>query len=964
MEDLIDGRPIAGFRVVELKAELEKRGQSKTGTKKELVDRLKAFLKNEREADSTRSEEAEQSDFVKEYLKKQQESLQEQKEAKRQIEEQERRESESSDLNSPTTQRSADEGDGERVSRSTRRTRQTSETADDGSPTPTRSSRSKAAAEFAKAEVESPVAIVGATITAGEKEPRPKEGDEECEKSQDVSAKSSEPLASEQPASTGLEEEPAAQEPQVSSTSEKVEEEEGAGKKELPVDDKDSKREKDIEKERRRKEKKEKKDRDRDDERKSEKKDPKDKKKDKKDKHHEKHHEHRERHDRKKDRHDRHEKRGEEGNDERHHHKHHREEEAVEEDVPQEKEEVSRTKKDSESGGEVVSTTSGQAESDQGKCASGAAEEPAGGDVLDLMGGEMLEFESELDHGTKDRQGKPESSQKDEKDAEDKKSRKDEVDSGRRRSSDEEGRKERRRHRSKEKKEERSKEKKEEKRERKKHDEEKVEERKKDEDGKKEDRKEEAAAPVRKMRTLNRFRSSDPPSASGGTAEDAEKEDDDDGGKAKKRKKWGGSATASSGMPALNSSGETAIDTDALEQLMISGEVDSTKQDEVVLDDNDLIPTSTTQDEVQVGSTAMEVEEEEMSKKKELTAEKKKEGKDEGGEKKKKERRRSSDRNEKKEKSNRDIERERKSGTVSRNRYNSGPIRPEGNGTETVIQLQDLTRPFTMGQLMELLNSAAKPKEGRFWINKLRSKCLVEYDNYEDALTSRNVLDNMVWPVGNPKAIRASLRNKESLDYFLEEAEKEKREEEEANKRARMGIEGRRVTAGRRSPGRERVVLNGRRGASPIQITRTLRRSERSLSRERALRGIADGRGGRAPSPLMPRNDGGLLGKRMTPLDETLSQARRDERDKPLFVDRKRQRTQSPPITADPEAIAAPGKLLDELFFKSKTQPCIYWLPLTPGQITAKEAARQQRLNEKKGGSRDRGRPKRIDDLP
>lgn len=39
---MVDGKPLSSLRVVDLKQELEKRGLSKSGSKKDLADRLKA----------------------------------------------------------------------------------------------------------------------------------------------------------------------------------------------------------------------------------------------------------------------------------------------------------------------------------------------------------------------------------------------------------------------------------------------------------------------------------------------------------------------------------------------------------------------------------------------------------------------------------------------------------------------------------------------------------------------------------------------------------------------------------------------------------------------------------------------------------------------------------------------------------------------------------------------------------
>jgi len=40
-DPLVDGKPLSSLRVVDLKQELEKRGISKSGSKKDLVDRLR-----------------------------------------------------------------------------------------------------------------------------------------------------------------------------------------------------------------------------------------------------------------------------------------------------------------------------------------------------------------------------------------------------------------------------------------------------------------------------------------------------------------------------------------------------------------------------------------------------------------------------------------------------------------------------------------------------------------------------------------------------------------------------------------------------------------------------------------------------------------------------------------------------------------------------------------------------------
>ncbi|GBM16190.1 hypothetical protein AVEN_126454-1 [Araneus ventricosus] len=101
MEDeasiLLDGKTLGNLRVVDLKQELEKRGLSKSGSKKDLVKRLKVQLEFEKLCGERKSAadcdlkldldaDTEQNEFVQQYLAQQQKIYAEQKEAKRRVE--------------------------------------------------------------------------------------------------------------------------------------------------------------------------------------------------------------------------------------------------------------------------------------------------------------------------------------------------------------------------------------------------------------------------------------------------------------------------------------------------------------------------------------------------------------------------------------------------------------------------------------------------------------------------------------------------------------------------------------------------------------------------------------------------------------------------------------------------------------------------------------------------------------
>jgi hypothetical protein len=58
---IIDGRPVPELKVVELRKELEQRSLPKSGNKKELVERLLNYLREE-QAEQNRQEEPEQQE--------------------------------------------------------------------------------------------------------------------------------------------------------------------------------------------------------------------------------------------------------------------------------------------------------------------------------------------------------------------------------------------------------------------------------------------------------------------------------------------------------------------------------------------------------------------------------------------------------------------------------------------------------------------------------------------------------------------------------------------------------------------------------------------------------------------------------------------------------------------------------------------------------------------------------------
>merc|ERR1712037_414946 len=103
---------------------------------------------------------------------------------------------------------------------------------------------------------------------------------------------------------------------------------------------------------------------------------------------------------------------------------------------------------------------------------------------------------------------------------------------------------------------------------------------------------------------------------------------------------------------------------------------------------------------------------------------------------------------------------------------------PEADLNETeVIIITNLTRPFTVNQLKEMLKRTGTIVD--FWIDRIKSKCCVEFTTTDQASETRMALDGVTWPQSNPKTLRVSFGTKEEMKKLAEEEEQQRRKEEE-----------------------------------------------------------------------------------------------------------------------------------------------------------------------------------------
>uniref|UniRef100_H3B6Z4 SAP domain-containing protein n=1 Tax=Latimeria chalumnae TaxID=7897 RepID=H3B6Z4_LATCH len=233
------------------------------------------------------------------------------------------------------------------------------------------------------------------------------------------------------------------------------------------------------------------------------------------------------------------------------------------------------------------------------------------------------------------------------------------------------------------------------------------------------------------------------------------------------------------------------------------------------------------------------------------------------------------------------------------------PSPPRGKVT-TIVHICNLVRPFTLGQLKELLNRTGTLIEETFWIDKIKSHCFATYSSVEEAVATRNALHGVKWPQSNPKLLTVDFAEQEQLDFhrgLLPEKPSEQKPPEEV-----LHPDHREQERAVQDQWAERELEMQRR-----ERTRSEREWDRGKVREYKHE---EGRRSRSRSRDRRRKE------------RAKSKEKKSE---------KKEKAQEEP----------PAKLLDDLFRKTKAAPCIYWLPLTDEQIVQKVAERAERAKER-----------------
>ncbi|XP_064881482.1 apoptotic chromatin condensation inducer 1b isoform X4 [Oncorhynchus nerka] len=255
------------------------------------------------------------------------------------------------------------------------------------------------------------------------------------------------------------------------------------------------------------------------------------------------------------------------------------------------------------------------------------------------------------------------------------------------------------------------------------------------------------------------------------------------------------------------------------------------------------------------------------------------------------------------------------------------PSPPRGK-VSNIVHVCNLVRPFTLGQLKELLNRTGSVVEEGFWIDKIKSHCYVTYSSTEEAVATRAALHRVKWPQSNPKVLSVDFCEQNELDFHRGLLTVDPREEHRPQ--PAVGPGGPKVRPGGLPP-----LMPERDGRGAVGGVRD-QWAEREREMERRERTRAE----REWDRDKVRDFGGKPGE----------ERERGRRSRSLDRERRRKEREGKEKKTDKKAVPTdepPVKLLDDLFNKTKAAPCIYWLPLTEEQANQRGKEREERQKER-----------------
>uniref|UniRef100_T1GPJ7 RRM domain-containing protein n=1 Tax=Megaselia scalaris TaxID=36166 RepID=T1GPJ7_MEGSC len=249
--------------------------------------------------------------------------------------------------------------------------------------------------------------------------------------------------------------------------------------------------------------------------------------------------------------------------------------------------------------------------------------------------------------------------------------------------------------------------------------------------------------------------------------------------------------------------------------------------------------------------------------------------------------------------------------------------------SSSILYITNLVRPFTIMQLKGLLARTGKIVDNGFWIDRIKSKCYVKFENEDEAIETRHALHGVRWPTSNPKCLNVEFGTEEALATVLLSMDGPKAgiENSKENRLIGIGWDGNGFEEERKVVRQVREWDMGKREEFPKERIRDRIQDDRKEQKDDK--------------------------DKKNPFKEGEKEEERRGRDRrhrsPSFEKRRRSRIHKMKKDNEP-----PLRLLDDLFRKTKAVPCVYWLPLTPEQILEKEQRRLKRVQEVEEHRRER----------
>ncbi|KAF7633910.1 SAP domain-containing protein [Meloidogyne graminicola] len=153
------------------------------------------------------------------------------------------------------------------------------------------------------------------------------------------------------------------------------------------------------------------------------------------------------------------------------------------------------------------------------------------------------------------------------------------------------------------------------------------------------------------------------------------------------------------------------------------------------------------------------------------------------------------------------------------------------NSPSRLIHIRGLKRPYTQRALLDLLGKFGTVDESTFWIDSIKSNCIVTYDTVEQAEFARERLHNVVWPIASTDALCVEF----STDEKLKRRRAEEQNELTSRARGTGALDLLPETGGRSGLGGLTIVVDNRHPISPSGA-QVLIQHEREQQREAEIR--------------------------------------------------------------------------------------------------------------------------------